>query len=83
MENRLTGHNEAKDEGRYSVPRSSEPPAGTDRREIEWQYEAPDGLERVEEWLLERNGSEPFGFAVLEGSSAELVDGLRRAPRGR
>lgn len=74
VENRLTGHNEAKDEGRSSVPRSSEPPAGTDRREIEWQYEAPDGLERVEEWLLERNGSEPFGLTVLEGSSAELVD---------
>jgi inorganic triphosphatase YgiF len=74
VEKRLTGYNEAKDEGRSSAPRSSEPPAGTDRREIEWQYEAPDGLERVEEWLLERNGLEPFGFSVLEGSSAELVD---------
>ena len=74
MEKRLTGYNEAKDEGRSSAPRSSEPPAGTDRREIEWQYEAPDGLGRVEEWLLEKNGSEPFGLAVLEGSSTELVD---------
>jgi inorganic triphosphatase YgiF len=45
---------------------------GTDRQEIEWQYTVPGGLERVEEWL--RDESEPFGLAVLEGSSTELED---------
>ena len=50
---------------------------GTDRQEIEWQYDVPEGLEQVEEWLGSRE--EPgklteLGLAVLEGSSKELVD---------
>ena len=44
-----------------------------DRQEIEWQYEAPYGLEKVEEWL---GGRDPgrFGLAVLGGSFKELKD---------
>jgi triphosphatase len=46
---------------------------GTDRQEIEWQYTAPEGLKKVEEWL--RGEFEPsFRLAILEGSSRELED---------
>jgi inorganic triphosphatase YgiF len=43
-----------------------------DRQEIEWQYEAPEGLEEAEEWLL--GHLEKAGLVVLEGSSNDLVD---------
>jgi len=50
---------------------------GTDRQEIEWQYDAPEGLERIEEWLGSRGDSvkpAESRLAVLGGSSKELVD---------
>ena len=48
---------------------------GTDHQEIEWQYEAPYGLEKVEEWLGgQKGGSERSGLTVLGCSSKELVD---------
>ncbi len=46
---------------------------GEDHQEIEWQYDAPGGLEPVEEWLGGRD-PEGFGFAVLGGSFKELTD---------
>ncbi len=46
---------------------------GVDHQEIEWQYDAPGGLERVEEWLGGRD-PEGFGLAVLGGSFKELTD---------
>ena len=60
---------EAKSDKRWSV--------GTDHQEIEWQYDAPGGLERAEKWLDGREGSgDPAksGLAVFRGSSKELVD---------
>ncbi len=49
--------------------------AGTDHQEIEWQFDAPDGLEKVEEWLGGRgDGSEEPGVFVAGGSTKELVD---------
>jgi triphosphatase len=44
---------------------------GTDHQEIEWQYDAPDGLEKVEGWLDDPGG---FGLLVLENSLKELAD---------
>jgi len=45
----------------------------TDYQEIEWQYDAPHGLGKIEEWL---GGCDPgkFGLAVLRGSFEELKD---------
>ena len=50
--------------------------ADTDRQEIEWQYDAPGGLERVEEWLVGGGSAElaRSGLAILKGSSKEFVD---------
>lgn len=45
----------------------------TDHQEIEWQYEAPGGLERVEEWLTGRGPGE-FGLGVIRGPFEELID---------
>lgn len=44
-----------------------------DHQEIEWQYDAPRGLRKVEEWL---DGCDPEGsaLAILRGSSKELTD---------
>lgn len=47
-------------------------PAGTDRQEIEWQYDVPGGLERVQEWLADQD-REP-GLTASEGPSKELSD---------
>lgn len=50
---------------------------GTDRQEIEWQYNVPEGLEQVEQWLGSREESgklTDLGLAVFRGSSKELVD---------
>ena len=50
---------------------------GTDRQEIEWQYDVAEGLEQVEQWLGSREESgklTDLGLAVFEGSSKELVD---------
>ena len=47
-------------------------PSGVDRQEIEWQYDAPDGLKKVEGWLL--GDPERFGLTVLKNLSKELVD---------
>jgi inorganic triphosphatase YgiF len=69
MEYRSGEQKEAKSDERRSV--------GTDYQEIEWQYDAPGGLERVEEWLGGRKGSgdpDKPGLAVFRGSSKELVD---------
>ena len=44
-----------------------------DRQEIEWQYEAPHGLEKVEEWLDGRD-PEAFGLAVFGSSFKEFTD---------
>jgi triphosphatase len=68
MEYRSDEQKEAKSDTRRS--------ADTDHQEIEWQYDAPGGLERVEEWLV-GGGSEELarsGLAILKGSSKELVD---------
>lgn len=46
---------------------------GADHQEIEWQYDAPDGLEKVEEWLGGRVPKE-LGIAVVRGPSKELTD---------
>ncbi|CAN5126777.1 hypothetical protein BH24ACT19_BH24ACT19_04300 [soil metagenome] len=46
--------------------------AGTDRQEVEWQYDAPDGLGGIEEWLGGRDRSS--GVAVVEGETRELSD---------
>ncbi len=46
---------------------------GTDHQEIEWQYEAPGGFERVEEWLTGRGPGE-FGLGVIRGPFEELID---------
>src|SRR5215213_6610793 len=54
------------------VLKDTERTAGTDHEEIEWQYDAPEGLERVEEWLL--GGPQRFGLAVLGGSSKGIED---------
>jgi inorganic triphosphatase YgiF len=48
-------------------------PMGAYRQEIEWQYDAPSGLEKVEEWLGSRD-PEGFGLVVLGGSFKELTD---------
>lgn len=42
-----------------------------DHQEIEWQYDAPGGLKKVEEWL---DGPQAYGLTVLKRSSKELVD---------
>ena len=50
---------------------------GTDRQEIEWQYDVAEGLEQVEQWLGTREDSgklTDLGFVVFEGYSKELVD---------
>lgn len=47
-------------------------PAGTDRQEIEWQYDAPGGLDRVEEWLADQDRES--GLSISEGPSKELSD---------
>lgn len=58
--------------GRSSGGRRPGRRAGTDRQEVEWQYDAPDGLGRVEEWLREHDRSS--GVAVVEGKTRELSD---------
>jgi hypothetical protein len=73
MENRSTGHKGAKGEERSSAARRSRSSRGTDRQEIEWQYEVPHDLDEVREWL---GGQGPggCGLAVLEGSFKEFTD---------
>jgi inorganic triphosphatase YgiF len=46
---------------------------GTDHQEIEWQYEVPYDLEKVEEWLGS-HGPRRFELIVLSGSFKELTD---------
>ncbi len=73
MENRSTGHKGAKGEERSSAARRSRSSRGTDRQEIEWQYEVPHDLDEVREWL---GGQGPggCGLAVLVGSFKEFTD---------
>lgn len=44
-----------------------------DHQEIEWQYDAPRGLRKVEEWL-DGHDPEGSGLAILRGSSKQLTD---------
>lgn len=64
MKNRPAGRKEAKGEERS---------LGMDHQEIEWQYDAPGGLEKVEEWL---GGHDPrnFGLVLFRRSLKELAD---------
>src|SRR4051812_36488298 len=45
----------------------------TDHQEIEWQYDAPHGLEKVEEWLDGRAWEE-LGLPPFRGSLKELTN---------
>ena len=46
-----------------------------DRQEIEWQYDAPHGIEEVAEWLDGLEGeSEESGLAVLKSYPKEIAD---------
>ncbi len=45
---------------------------GTDRQEVEWQYDVSDELGRVEEWLVGLDRSS--GAAVVEGDTRDLSD---------
>ena len=71
----FTQHNQA--QGLSSVSsRNLEQPAGTDQQEVEWQYDAPEGLEGVEEWLVsgDPEGSAKTGLAISGGGTKELAD---------
>ncbi len=46
---------------------------GTDYQEIEWQYEAPYSLQKVEEWLVGRDHG-GFGLAALRGFLKKFTD---------
>ena len=61
-----------RDAGRSSGGRRSGRHAGTDRQEVEWQYDVPDGPGRVKEWL--GGGDRSSGVAVVEGETRDLSD---------
>lgn len=46
---------------------------GGESQEIEWQYDVPGGLEKVEEWLSSRDPTR-FRLKILGGSVKELID---------
>jgi triphosphatase len=46
---------------------------GADRQEVEWQYDAPGGLKRAEEWLG-GDGPGSFGITVVGSSRKALTD---------
>lgn len=46
---------------------------GGESQEIEWQYDVPGELEKIEEWLGSRDPAR-FGLKVLRGSFKELTD---------
>ena len=74
VENESAERNEAK-----GSLQASRRPVGTDRQEIEWQYEATDGLEKIEEWLLgarddDSEGTVGSGLTVAGGTTKELID---------
>ena len=54
--------------GRRSKKRNT----GTDRQEVEWQYDVSGGLGRVEEWLGARD--RPSGVTIVEGERRDLTD---------
>lgn len=54
--------------GRRSKKRNT----GTDRQEVEWQYDVSGGLGRVEEWLGKRDRSS--GVTIVEGERRDLSD---------
>ncbi len=61
--------------GSLPNPKRSE---GADQQEVEWQYDAPEGLEIIEEWLVcgsdGLEGSAGPGLAVTGGGTKELAD---------
>ena len=76
MENHSAEQSETRSEEKFCDAQRSpnvQASSGTDRQEIEWQYDAPGGLEKVEAWLGECDprGS---GLVLLGGSLKELAD---------
>lgn len=77
--NESAEHNEAKGASHSSGPlRNPKRPEGADQQEVEWQYDAPEGLESIEEWLVsgsdDPEGPAGSGLAVVGGGTKELAD---------